>query len=169
MSIKQYNSGNHIITYDNETHSVLSMEPTDDYKKRKENAIAEILAKKDDFKQRGVNVVKDKFVDDWKILVNRALEDQNQVWYNGAIIEASLQCMERLSQGLPVEEAYIPIDVQNPDVPCVHLDMELSGWQNYSVTNVVSVYHERGTEFCNYRNSFVKNQEKTKQKTKNLY
>lgn len=58
----------------------------------------------------------------------------NISWAN---IEAVLQCMKKLSQGLPVEEAYMPIDIQNPDVPCIHFDMELSGWQNYSVASII--------------------------------
>ena len=155
MSVKQTNIGSHVITYDDETSELLSMDPTDDYKKKKEKATAEILGKKDEFKQRGAKVVKENLADNWKNLVDNSLKDLGQVWYNGASIEAALQCMERLSQGLPVEEAYAPIDVQNPDVPCVHLGMELSGWQNHSVTSVVGSYHERGQEFCDYRNDFV--------------
>ena len=155
MSVKQTNIGSHVITYDDETSELLSMDPTDDYKKKKEKATAEILGKKDEFKQRGAKVVKENLADNWKNLVDNSLKDLAQVWYNGASIEAALQCMERLSQGLPVEEAYAPIDVQNPDVPCVHLGMELSGWQNHSVTSVVGSYHERGQEFCDYRNDFV--------------
>ena len=63
--------------------------------------------------------------------------------------------MEKLSLGLPVEEVYVPIDVKNFDIPCVHFSMDLSGWQNYSVASVVGTYHERGQEFCDYRNDFV--------------
>ena len=49
--------------------------------------------------------------------------------------------MKKLSQALPVEEAYMPIDIQNPDVPCIHFDMELSGWQNYSVASIIGTQH----------------------------
>ncbi|HIR48752.1 MAG TPA: hypothetical protein IAB35_02105 [Candidatus Faecimonas gallistercoris] len=147
MSIKQSNIGS-IVTHD-------------DYKKY---ITEEILAKKDEFKQRGCKVVKENFIDNWEILVDNSLADLDQVWYNGASIEATLQCMEKLSQGFPIEEAYIPIDIQNPDVPCVHFGMELSGWQNHSITSVVGTYHERGQEFCDYRNSFVNNQTNSKRR-----
>lgn len=157
MSIKQRNIGSHVVTYDDETNALLSFDATDDYKKAKEKATLEILAKKDEFKQRGSVVVKKEFIDNWGNLVDNSLADLEQVWYNGASIEAALQCMEKLSQGVAVEEAYKPIDVQNPDLPCVHFGMELSGWQNNSITSVVGSYHERGQEFCDYRNNFVNN------------
>ncbi len=157
MAIKQTNIGSHIVTYDDKTNTILSFEPTDDYKARKEKATAEILTKKEEFKQRGASIVKQQFTDNWGTLVDNSLADLEQVWYNGASIEAALQCMEKLSQGLSVEEAYTPIDVQNPDVPCVHFGMELSGWQNHSIASVVGTYHERGQEFCDYRNNYVNN------------
>lgn len=157
MAIKQTNIGNHIVTYDDETNAMLSFDPMDDYKAEKEKATAEILAKKEEFKQRGVAVVKQQFADNWETLVDNSLADLEQVWYNGASIEAALQCMEKLNQGLSVEEAYAPIDVQNPDTPCVYFGMKLSGWQNHSIASVVGTYHERGQEFCNYRNNYVNN------------
>lgn len=157
MAIKQTNIGSHIVTYDDETNTMLSLDPTDDYKTKKEKVTAEILAKNEEFKQRGVSVVKKQFADNWETLVDNSLADLEQVWHNGASIEATLQCMEKLSQGLSVEEAYTPIDVQNPDVLCVHFGMELSGWQNHSITSVVGNYHERGQEFCDYRNHYVNN------------
>lgn len=158
MAIKHTNVGGSIITYDDETNTMLSFEQTDDYKMRKAKATVEILAKKEEFKQRGVAVVKQQFTDNWKTLVDNSLDDFDYVWYNGASIEAALQCMEKLSQGLSVEEAYAPIDIQNSDIPCVHFGMELSEWQNNSITSVVGTYHERGQEFCDYRNNYVNNQ-----------
>lgn len=157
MAINQTNIGGHVVTYDDETNAMLSFDPTDDYKVIKEKATAEILAKKEEFKQRGAAVVKQQFTDNWGTLVDNSLANLEQVWYNGASIEATLQCMEKLSQGLSVEEAYTPIDVQNLDVPCVHFGMELSGWQNQSVASVVGSYHERGQEFFDYRNNYVNN------------
>jgi len=157
MAIKKNNIGSHIVTYDDETNTMLSFDPTDNYKSKKEKATATILTKKEEFKQRGTSVVKQQFTDNWGNLVDNSLANLEQVWYNGASIEAALQCMEKLSQGLSVEEAYAPIDVQNPDVPCVHFGMELSGWQNHSVASVVGSYHERGQEFCKYRDNYVNN------------
>jgi hypothetical protein len=159
MAIKQRNIGSHVVTYDDETNALLSFEANDDYKKRKEEATLEILSKKDEFKQRGSIVVKKEFIDNWANLVDNSLSDLEQVWYNGASIEAALQCMEKLSQGFPIDEAYKHIDIQNPDLPCVYFGMGLSGWQNNSITSVVGSYHERGQEFCNYRNNFVNNQQ----------
>ena len=164
MAIKQRNIRSHVITYDDETNALLSFEANDDYKKRKKEATSEILAKKDEFKQRGAVVVKKELIDKWANLVDNSLSNLGQVWYNGASIEAALQCMEKLSQGVTVDEAYKPIDIQNPDVPCVHFGMELSGWQNGSITSIVGFYHERGQEFYNYRNEFVNNPPVVKKK-----
>ena len=164
MAIKQRNIGSHVITYDDETNALLSFEANDDYKKEKKEATLEILAKKDEFKQRGAVVVKKEFIDKWANLVDNSLSNLERVWYNGASIEAALQCMEKLSQDVAVDEAYKPIDIQNPDLPCVHFGMELSGWQNSSVTSIVGFYHERGQEFCNYRNEFVNNPPVVKKK-----
>ncbi len=157
MSIKQRYIGSHVVTYDDETNALLLFEANDDYKKTKEKATLEILSKKDEFKQRGSVVVKKELIDNWGNLIDNSLANLEQVWYNGASIEAALQCMEKLSQGVAVDEAYKPIDIQNPDLPCVHFGMELSGWQNDSITSIVGSYHERGQEFCNYRNEFVNN------------
>lgn len=166
MAIKQKIIGGHVVTYDDETNVMLSYEITDEYKQKKEEATLEILSKKDEFKQRGSAVVKKEFIDNWNTLIDNSLSDLDQVWYNGVSIEASLECMEKLSQGADIEEAYKPIDIENPDSPCIYFDMHLSGWQNNSVTSIVSSYHERGEEFSDYRNNFVTNKTTPTQKVK---
>lgn len=165
MAIRQRNIGSYVITYDDENGILLSFEATEGYIKRKKEVTLMILSKKDEFKQRGSSVVKKEFINNWINLVDNSLSDLEQVWYNGASIEAALQCMEKLSQGVSIDEAYKPIDIQNPDLPCIHLGMELSGLQNNSITSIVGSYHERGQEFCNYRNNFVNNRRVSKKKT----
>lgn len=155
MSIKQANIGNHNITYDNQTREIIAFEPTPEHAKYKQQVSLEILSKRDEFKKRGAAVVIPEYVDYWGDLVDNSLNDLDIVWYNGACIEAALQCMERLHQALPVDEAYKPIDIQNPNTLCVHFGMELSGWQNYAVSSLVGSYHVRGQEFCDYRNAYV--------------
>jgi len=118
-----------------------------------------ILNLKEQFKKRGACVVKKETIKDWnkfidKTIIQSKLED---VWYNGVIVEATLQCMEKLSQGVSIAEVYELINIQNPNKDCLYFEMKLSGWQNYSVTERVGYYHELGLEFCKYRNQYVKN------------
>ncbi len=150
MAIKQIKISGHIVTYDDERNDLLDFDMDDENKITKAKATIEILSKKEEFKQRGTKVVKPEFIDSWKTLVDSALTIMENVWYNGVILEVSLQCMEKLSEGLSVQEVYALLDV-----PSVQFNMELSGWQNYSAINIVTTYHERGQEFCNYRNKYV--------------
>ncbi len=162
MAIVKKSINGQIVTYDTETDSILSFASSEDYMKEKEKATTEILAKRDEFKQRGIAVVKQEFIDNWEKLVDNSLAKPEQVWYNGASIEAALQCMEKLSQGLPVEEAYEPLNVYNPDATCVHFGLELSHSQINSVTSVVESYHVRGQEFCDYRNMILNDRSNSK-------
>lgn len=164
MAIEQMQIGNLIITSESQTNKVLSVDTTDEYKKIKRKATLKILSKREEFKKRGSVVVKREWVEAWKKLIDNALVDPEQTWYNGVYIEAALECMERLSQGQSVEEAYKAIDIQDPNSPCVYSGMKLSGWQNYYATSIVGSYHIRGKEFCDYRNQFVNREEKPKQK-----
>lgn len=165
MSIEQMQIGNLIITSESKTNAVLSVDTTDEYKKRKQEATLEILSKREDFKKRGSAVIKREWIEAWKNLVDCYLRDPEQTWYNGVILEAALECMERLSQSCSVENAYKAIDIQNPNSPCVYFNMELSSWQNYDATRIVGSYHIRGKEFCDYRNQFVNQEQKPKVKT----
>ena len=164
MAIEQMQIGNLIITSDSQTNMVLSVNTTTEYKERKKKATTEILSKREEFKKRGSVVVKREWIEAWKNMVERSLNDPEQTWYNGVCIEAPLQCMEKLSQGQSVEEVYKAIDIQDPNSPCTYFGMELSGWQNYNATSIVGSYHIRGKEFCDYRNQIV-NQDKPKVKT----
>lgn len=155
MSIKQTRLGGHIITYNDETSEILSYEPTKEYKVLEARKTTEILAKKEEFKARGMIVVKKELIDDWGEFVENSLKKLSNIWYNGAILEAALQCMEKLSQGASIEEAYTLIDVQDPDLDRIFQCMEISGWQNRAITSVVASFHELGQEFCQYRNDFV--------------
>lgn len=156
MAIAQQTIGSHVAIYDITTNKLLSFESIDDYNKRKDIATKLVLSHRDEFKQRGFKVIKTRYTSLWDQLVDNALANHDTAWYNGVSLEAALICMERLSSGASVEDSYQAIDVQSSDSPCIYLGMELSGWQNHSVSEVVGSYHERGQEFCNYRNNFVK-------------
>lgn len=165
MSIEQNQIGNLIITSESKTNVVLSVDTTDEYKKRKQEATLEILSKREDFKKRGSAIIKREWIEAWKNFVDNSLRDPEQTWYNGVILEAALECMERLSQGCSVEDAYKAIDIQDSNSPCVYFNMELSRWQNCDATRIVGSYHIRGKEFLDYRNQFVNQEQKPKVKT----
>lgn len=165
MAIEQQQFGNLIITSDSQTNAVLSVDTTDEYKNRKQKASLEILSKREEFKKRGFAVIKREWIEAWKNFIDNSLRDPEQIWYNGVSIEAALECMEKLSQGCSVEDAYKAIDIQDPNSPCVYFDIRLFGWQNQNATNIVSSYHIRGKEFCDYRNRFVNQEQNPKIKT----
>ena len=144
--IKDIKSQNHVITYDDQTNQLLEMEDI-------------ILSKKDEFIKRGCAVVYSFYRNYWIELVKDSL--QNNIWYNGAIIEAALQCMEDLTLNGNVSRTYELINIQNNS--CVFLDMELSCMQNSSITNIIGTFHELGKEFVDYRNFYIDSY-KTKQK-----
>lgn len=125
-----------------------------------------ILMLKEEFKKRGACVIKEETLKDWNKFVDKSIRQSklDDVWYNGVIIEATLRCMEKLSQGVSIHEVYELINIQNPNKNCIYFGMKLSGWQNYSVTERVGYYHECGLEFCDYRNKYVKNPVKYKKK-----
>ncbi len=148
---------------DSETNKVVDRFPhpilyTTDQVKRELAMVDEfVLSNRDNYKQRGLAVVKNGTAEVWSKLVDNSLNDKDRIHYNGAIIEAALQCMEKLSAGESVEEAYKPIDVQDENNPVEYFGIELTGIQNYSVTTIIGQYHERGCEFVKYRNKFVNN------------
>ena len=164
MEAESINDDKNVIIYDNKTGSLISIDRMEESKKRKTRMTFGVLNKKDEFKERGHKVIIPNYVTCWNELVDNYLNEENTAWYYGVIIEASLQCMEKLSIGLPVEDVYDLIDVQNKD--CVFFEMILSEWQNYYITSIVGSYHTRGEEFCNYRNNFVNDNMKIKRHTK---
>ena len=155
MTIKKGIIGSFEIVYDNTSNKILMLNTTDSYKEKKEEETKKMLLRIEEFKARGAKVVKPKFINSWNRQVNKAFSKESEIWYQGVILEATLECMEKLSAGLPLDDVYESIDVQNPDMPSVYSAMELSGLQNYSISCFVGYYHERGEEFCWYRNSFV--------------
>lgn len=164
MAIEKIEFGNHFIIYDNDASNILGLELNLKYKTDYQLVTEKILGLKDSFKQRGYKVIKPHLKRYWDKFVDDTLENTNDIWYNGASLEASLVCMERLSAGNSIEESYLPIDINNPK-RCVHLGVELSRWQNYSVAYTVGFYHERGIDFCNYRNESIRNNNKIKKLT----
>ena len=103
--------------------------------------------------------------DDWNNFINISLFGSDEkIFYNGIVIEASLQCMELLSRGLSLEEIYKLVDVHNRD--CLYYGIKLSDWQNLDVTNIISKYHERGLDFLYFRNGYISNRNKYLYKSK---
>lgn len=92
----------------------------------------------------------------WNSEIKKLFLFKESVWYNGVILEAALECMEKLSSGATLEETYKIIDIQNMTKPCKLLGMKLTGYQNYLVAELVGKYHKRGKEFCEYRSDFIK-------------
>lgn len=154
MGREKFQYGGYVVSYDKETNQLVSIRPTKPIKAIKKKQTEIILSKRDEFKERGAAVVIPEYAPNWANLIDNSLANLDDVWYHGVIIEATLQCMERLSQGLPVEEAYEPIDMQSRDI--FYFEMDLTGWQNYYASDLIGGYHERGQEFNDYRNAFVK-------------
>ncbi|MDF2865883.1 MAG: hypothetical protein K0R72_701 [Clostridia bacterium] len=146
--------GGLVITHNNGI--LLDVDTTDEYKKIKITNSQSILQRIDEFKSRGAAVVKKELINCWSEMIDDAFQDDDKINYNGSIIVACLECMELLTQGKTVEDSYMPIDIQNSDKPAIHCNMILSGWQNNTATTIVATYHERGQEFCYYRNWYVK-------------
>ncbi|MBQ9318339.1 MAG: hypothetical protein IJR82_01745 [Bacilli bacterium] len=164
--------GNIIYYFDEETGTLLHMRPTDSYCKIKKEQTEIILSKRDEFKQRGAKVVRKDLINNWISLVDQSLDESYYVWYNGVGIEAVLQCMEILSkEDGSIEDAYNLIDIQNYNHSCVFFNMELSSMQCYGITSVIGTYHERGQEFCDFRNNKINNFKKlqrSKYRKKNI-
>lgn len=145
-----------IVTYDADNDCIVSVERTEESKKAKAEATKLMLQRKEEFKLTGAVVVNYSKIPNWNKFINFALSNKDMVYYNGVIIEAALECMKALEQNLCVEEVYKLIDVQNIENPPIYSGMELSGWQNLYITNIVGSFSERGNEFVDYRNNFVK-------------
>ena len=143
----------HIFIYYTEEHKSVEMNSEKEYKQNKAEMTTEALQRKTEFKRRGAKVIPEPLINDGDFFVEKMLSNQNNAWYNGASIEASLKCMEALNQNCSMEEAYTKINSQNPNVPCTHLGMKLSEWQNDLAERIVIYYHKRGLDFYQYRNS----------------
>lgn len=113
--------------------------------KKDYNKIKKVLLKVKDFKKRGCNVVKDDLKQQWVDFIDSYLKDKNKILYNGIIIDASIKCMEDLTSGLSTKEIYESINEVNP----------LNSYQNYYVSNIVFIFHERGKEYRDYRNRYI--------------
>lgn len=78
--------------------------------------------------------------------------------FNAMVVKASICCMKKLSSNHQVEDAYQLIDIQNSSCDPTYYNQRLSGYQNYLVTQIVSIYHPDGEKFTNYRSSLIKKQ-----------
>lgn len=154
MKIKKDTIGGLVITHYNGV--ILDVDFTEERKKNKVERSISLFSRTDEFKKRGSEIVKPELVENWQEMIDIAFEEPDKVYYNGAIIVACIECMELLSKGQPIAISYKPIDVQDAENPAIHCNMILSGWQNYIATGIISTYHIRGKEFCDYRNAYVK-------------
>lgn len=124
----------------------------------KDENTQKVLASMGDFIERGRKVTKARFQDDWAQMVNRLTSNYDNLWYYGVTIAASLDCMEKISSGMELDNAYKVIGF-NDDGALKYFDMELSGNQKSIVSKIVSIYHERGDEFEEYVSSSVNNKQ----------
>lgn len=129
---------------------------TDEEVTLKDKYTKKVIDKKSEYKSRGSILIKNDLAGKWNSEVNKLFCTKERIWYNGVILEAALECMEKLSSGVSLEEAYKIINVQNLESPPIILGMKLTGYQNYLVASLVGKYHKRGKEFCDYRSSFIK-------------
>lgn len=135
----------------------LKFELTEEEISLKEKYTKEVISKKEKYKVLGRKLIKNGLIEKWNSKVNNFFRTRDSIWYNGVILEATLECMRKLSNGCSLEEAYKTIDVQNLEMPPIIMEMKLTGYQNYLVAELVGEFHQRGKEFCEYRSAFIKN------------
>lgn len=115
---------------------------------KKFKATQQVLEKSGEYKSRGEKVVKPELINAWNNAVDQKLADQVNAWYWGITIEKALEVMEALSAGIAVEDVYeATISLKN----LFGSNMNIA--HNYNVACIVAIFHERGAEFCEYRNS----------------
>lgn len=119
--------------------------------KKKLEIIKKMVSKKDEFKERGKQVVRKEDSYLWESLVDKIYEDIDQLWYMGICLEAATSCMEMLSQESSIDKAYELISVDSNQHSKLFFGMSLTRIQSKTVAFMVSSYHERGKEFADYR------------------
>ncbi|MFI3260597.1 MAG: hypothetical protein R3Y13_02680 [bacterium] len=121
----------------------------------KTTAITKLIMNKNEYKARGVAVCKEELAQDWCTTIDSHIGTDDSTWFVGASLEATIQCMEALSSGKSVVEAYTLIDTQNENSPCEFAGMKISAWQNALITRLIENYHPRGFEFSKYREEYI--------------
>lgn len=85
-------------------------------------------------------------------------KNDQRLLYNAMVAKATFDCMEKLYYGYSIEDTYELINVQNLNQPPIYYGKKLSGYQNYLVSQIISIFHPLGEEFSEYRSSFIKKQ-----------
>lgn len=117
--------------------------------------IKTIIKNAETWKTNENKIIKEELINIWQEWIDICLKDSRKAWYKGAIIEAAFICMQKLSEGLPVEEVYTLIDLTNTQNPPIYYNIQLNEWLNKTITKIIRIYHPNGKEFYDYRNTIV--------------
>lgn len=138
--------------------SVDLKDETVSFKKRQLQITNQILSKRNEFKERGKQVVREEDFTFWESLVDKLYEDVNYLWDAGVCLEGALSCMEKLSQGESAD--YIVSTLYEDECSVNQSSQEkipITRTQGQLITHIVSVYHNRGEEFSNCHQLFFDN------------
>ena len=152
MAYERIDFGKKFLVYDNIKQVLVGCGTNCNYLTENQKRTRQIIGLKDSFKERGSLLVKPELKNHWEKNVDKYFSQKEDIIYNAACLEAAIKCMEILSKGDRIENAYMPIDIYNQET-CHYFGIELSAWQNFDVAYVVSYYHDRGKDFLEYRNT----------------
>lgn len=105
----------------------------------------------------GCRTIRPELKQAWYQTVIKSLQKNsniNDFNYQLASFTAAVKCMQSLSNESDIEDAYDLIDTQTH--PCVFNDQSITDWQNYYVSKLILIFHERGLEFSKYRSERIK-------------
>lgn len=165
MSKPKSDSEKYVYIYIEGDEQLVRLHPDESYASKKKDITKKILSSIDEFKMRGERCVKPELIPRWIKFIDKSLSNDDFAWYSGSAIEAALQCMERLSSGVSVEDVYCLIDFRSLDEECIFFDKGLSYNQKCQIARVVGQYHSRGEEFTEY----IIRRSSSKPKTKKEY
>lgn len=153
---KNVNSGIKILDYETSCKLLgICSNKTDD------NKCSFSLNRMEEYKNRGLQVIKPSLKKNWVKMLNEFFTDNNGILYNVVIIEAALSCMETLTFTNSVSKTYDIINM-NDGKKVIFCDIELSFWMVDIVSNIISIFHENGQEFIEYRKKEIKTKIKTR-------
>lgn len=115
----------------------------------------EALEHVQEFKERGLKVVKQDFKAAWcnKVDLRMLNGSDKSIAYYAYTIKKALECMELLSSGTSVERVYKFMSAEKRK--WVYFDARMTPLQEYNIACIIGVFHERGKEFCDYRNAMI--------------
>ena len=126
------------------------------FKEKQLRITSRILSKKNEFKERGKQIVRKEDFSFWESLVDKLYEDVDYLWNTGVCLEGALFCMECLSNGDSVDEIVSTLYESNIN-QSRQGNIPITRTQGQLITHIVSVYHNRGEEFSNYHQLFFDN------------